>query len=213
LRQMIDLSHEIETGMPLFPGTTEIKIKDLHMVARDGFAEKQLGFTTHVGTHLDAPAHMLVAGQTLDSLPVETFWGKGRVLDVRIFKGNEIPAEVIQKELTKATPDFLLFYTGFAELWGRPEYFGDYPVLSLKAAEIIAQSPLKGIGLDAPSVDSMKAEQYVIHHTLFKAGKIIVENLNRLEQLIGKDFYLSVFPLKVRQADGMPVRAVAILKL
>jgi len=83
----------------------------------------------------------------------------------------------------------------------------------LKAAEIIAQSPLKGIGLDAPSVDSMKAEQYVIHHMLFKAGKIIVENLNRLEQLIGKDFYLSVFPLKVRQADGMPVRAVAILKL
>lgn len=211
LQQLIDLSHKIEMGMPLFPGTPEIKIKDLHIVARDGFAEKQLLFTTHVGTHLDAPAHMLAEGPTLDSLPIDNFWGKARVLDVRGFKGSEIPADFIRKALGDELPEFLLFYTGFAELWGKQEYFGDYPVLSRQAAELIAQSSVKGIGLDAPSVDAMDAEQYVVHHTLFNAGKIIVENMNRLEQVLNKDFYLGVFPLKVKQADGMPVRAVAIL--
>ncbi len=210
--KLIDLSHEIEENMPLFPGTSPIAIETLHTVAKDGFAEKRLSFTTHVGTHLDAPAHMLSNGRTMEALPVEQFWGRAKVADVRSWVGKEIPADFVRSFLEPKAPDFLLLYTGFAARWGNPDYFGDFPVLSETAARVLADSSVKGLGLDAPSVDPMTASVYTIHLTLFKAGKIIIENLTNLHLLRAKEFTLSVFPLKVKNADGMPVRAVAILE-
>jgi len=41
---------------------------------------------------------------------------------------------------------------------------------------------------------------------------VIIENLARLEPLIGKEFIFSCLPLKIVDADGSPIRAVAIVK-
>ncbi len=32
---------------------------------------------THSGTHLDAPAHLIADGATIDKMPVLKFYGKG----------------------------------------------------------------------------------------------------------------------------------------
>ncbi|WP_456439075.1 cyclase family protein [Caldithrix abyssi] len=211
MNTVIDLSHPIVEGMPLFPGTLPIKIKQLHVVEKDGFAEKQVTITTHVGTHLDAPAHMEKNGKTVDQLPVQQFWGSALVVDVRPFVNEPIPADLIENVLNDDPPDFLLLYTAFAEKWGAEDYFGRFPVLSLQATDLICNSRLKGIGLDAPSVDAMDAQVYRVHQKLFAAEKIIVENLTNLHTLPPIKFWFGVFPLKVKGADGMPVRAVAIL--
>ncbi len=211
--ELIDLSHPITNDMPLFPGTPPIKVEQLHTVEKDGFAEKRFLLTTHVGTHLDAPAHMLAQGKTVDQFALEKFWGTATVVDVSRLNNRQIPHQLVLEALERQPVlDFLLFFTGFGDLWGQDEYFGDFPVLSEQATKVICQSKLKGIGLDAPSVDAMEVEMYRNHLQLFNADKIIIENMTNLKQLINTRFRLAVFPLKVAQADGMPVRAVAILK-
>jgi kynurenine formamidase len=39
---------------------------------------------------------------------------------------------------------------------------------------------------------------------------VIIENLNDLASLIGKEFLIACFPLNIPNADASPVRAVGI---
>lgn len=57
----------------------------------------------------------------------------------------------------------------------------------------------------------MKVIDFIIHHTLFKEGKLIIENLTNLDNL-KKEFLFVATPLKYKNADGSPVRAIAIEK-
>ncbi len=208
----IDLSHPIQEDMPLYPGTPAVQIKRLHKLGKDGFREKQITFTTHVGTHLDSPAHMLAAGKSVDQLPLSKFYGRGILLDVRLFTGRTIPKEFLLDYPEIEALEFVLFYSGYQHYWGSEKYFDGFPVLSPQAADILLKMGLKGIGFDAVSVDLMDSTDYPIHHKILSNGLIIVENLTNLNRLLKQSFILSVFPLKVDQADGMPVRAVAIIE-
>ncbi len=49
-----------------------------------------------------------------------------------------------------------------------------------------------------------------VHHTLLRAGIVIVEGLRGLDELpLGVPIELTVLPLRIEGADGCPVRAIA----
>lgn len=208
--KLIDLSHPIEPGMPIFPGMAQPTVRDDFTVARDGFAEKYLGMHTHTGTHIDAPAHMLAEGLTLDRLPLEQFFGRGAVLDVR---GRSIIDTAFLKENASliVKTDFLLFCTGWDQKWGHDDYFTGYPALDAAASAWLARHTLKGVGVDAISIDAADVEQYRVHHHLLSQSMIIIENCLGLERLIDQSFDFSCPPLPLTGADGSPVRAVALI--
>ncbi len=211
--RFIDLSHPIRENMPLYPGTPPVRIEQLRRIETDGYREKRITFTTHTGTHVDAPAHILENGKTLDQLPLSLFYGKGIVLDVRAFKGQSIPAEFLQTQNSWQSAEYVLFFTGFSARWGSEAYFKDFPVLSLAAADLlINEGKLKGVGFDAVSPDTMDSDDLPVHHKFLNAEKLIIENLTDLSLLLNKEFELSLFPIPVSDADGLPVRAVALLR-
>jgi len=107
--------------------------------------------------------------------------------------------------------EFVLFHTGWSRLWGKETYFEGFPVLAPAAAHWLADRELKGIGFDAVSVDPVGSADYPNHRILFRKGMLSIENLTGLEPLIGRRFLFSCLPLKIEEADGSPVRAVAIL--
>jgi len=78
---VIDISHTITQGMPVYPGAIPPLIRQATTVANDGFAEKSVSIYTHTGTHIDAPAHMLEAGPTLDQFGAGHFVGTACVVD------------------------------------------------------------------------------------------------------------------------------------
>lgn len=208
--KLIDLSHPMTPNMPVFPGMAQPTVRNDFTIARDGFAEKYLGMHTHTGTHIDAPAHMLANGLTLDQLPVDQFIGTGAVLDVR---GRTVIDRAFLKENESAIvkSDFILFCTGWDQKWGQDCYFSDYPALDAAASVWLAQYTLKGVGVDAISIDAADAEPYTVHHHLLSKSMIIIENCRGLERLINQSFDFSCLPLPVVGADGSPVRAVALL--
>lgn len=209
--QTLDLSHVISSDMPVFPGTPYPKIKSASTLAVAGFVEKEVTLYTHTGTHLDAPAHILPAGQTLDAYPAQWFWGQGVTLDFsRLKRGAIEKKDILPFASTIREADFVLLHTGWSNYWGDPSYFADYPVLTAEAAEWLATFNLKGFGVDAISVDGMDAADYTIHKLFLSKKTVIIENLTNLSSLIGRNFNLFCFPLMLKDADGSPVRAVAI---
>ena len=170
---------------------------------------------SHTGTHIDAPAHILPGTATLDQLPPETFIGSAFVLDVSKLTGGQIDLSLLQPHRTLLEQScFLLLRTGWEQHWGEEEYFRNYPVLSRDAAEWLATLDLKGLGMDCISADP--ADQLLLpnHRILLGSGMVIIENLKNLGKLpeySQKQFDLICLPLNIRDADGSPVRAMAIL--
>jgi len=210
--QVIDLTHPITPSMPAYPGTEPPAIRQATTVEQDGFAEKWIGMYSHTGTHIDAPAHMLAGGPTLDQLGIDHFVGPARVLDVSALGGGAIGLAFLEARAAELEgAEFVLFHTGWSSRWNRDGYFSGFPVLAPEAARWLCARGLKGIGFDTMSADPVGVALFVNHLAFFQAGMIIIENLTGLDQLTGRSFRFACLPLKLEQADGSPVRAVAMV--
>ncbi len=207
---ILDLSHPLQNGMPVYPGTEPPVIRDLFTIEKDGFNEKGLEIVTHLGTHIDAAAHMLKNGKTLDEYSLDRFAGPGIKVDVSAEEVKEIEIHHLENVLlSNPQAEFLIIQTGWERFWGGDKYFMNFPVLSSRAAEWIAGRGLKGIGFDAVSVDPVSAEEMKIHRILLKTEMVIIENLTNLKKLPSGVFEFFCTPLKIKDADGSPVRAFA----
>lgn len=211
--RVIDLSHPMEKGMPLFPGTSAPSFDNIATVEKDGWSEKWMQFTSHTGTHIDVPAHLECEGDTVDRLPLCQFSGPGMAVDVsHIPEGQGIPLDFIkpyEKQIREC--DFVLLRSGWDRYWGEERYFEDYPVLTVEAARWLAHFSLKGIGVDMISLDIHGTFELPVHHTFFRGGMILIENLTNLDRLPGTGFMFHCFPINVIGADGSPVRAAAVV--
>lgn len=208
---IIDLTHTIKPDMPMYPGTAAPVMTTTGTLLKNGYREATLQLSSHSGTHMDAPSHLLQDGSPLDVMPVSQFYGRAAVLDV-----SELgPGGIITEDYLRARKDILLyaeyvlFYTGWEKLWNDPGYFGPFPVPDPDAARYLLSSGLKGIGTDALSVDPLESRELPVHRILLGGGLVIVESLC-LHKIIGRqDVMFFALPLKFGQADGAPVRAVA----
>ena len=210
--RVIDLTHTIESGMPVYPGTEPPILEPANTYDRDGFRETKISMFSHTGTHMDPPAHLFRDRTTLDAFPPEQFIGKALVIDCTSLKeGEAITMDHLSRYGTKAeTADFLLFYLGWDARWGSEAYFGDYPCIDDSVLEYILEGSYKGIGFDVIGLDPIADGNLTRHKKLFQTRDIInIENLCNLG-LCGNDlFWFSCFPLKIRDCDGSPIRAVA----
>src|SRR6185503_16146639 len=91
--EIIDLSQEIFTGMPVFPGLPEVKVtvyqshEQLENITGSETvspAVNLLELGEHTGTHVDALNHMArqYRGQSIDTMPLTMFYTEGICLDL-----------------------------------------------------------------------------------------------------------------------------------
>lgn len=206
-----DLSHTLAPGMPYFPGTEAPVFSRPFTVAGNGFAEQKITLLTHTGTHMDAPAHILAAGATLEQLGLPHFVGSAVALDL-----TSLPSGIIEVDHLRpfqrllAGLDFVLLRTGWCAHWGNAAYFRGYPVLSETAALWLAAFNFKGIGVDTISFDSHDSTLLPIHRVFLSRDIVLVENLVNLEKLPAGEFLFCCLPLKIAETDGAPVRAIGL---
>lgn len=209
--RIVDLSHPIHPGTPVYPGAPPVRLQPLATVHEHGFAERLISLTSHTGTHMDAPAHLLAGGRSLDRVPAERFVGRACVLDLTA-AGPEVPPRALEAQAGRlAGCTAVLLRTGWDRHWGDPAYLGGFPVLSAASARWLAAHGVTTAGVDAISFDPLDAPSLPIHRLLLGAGVLLVENLTRLACLPPAGFTLCCLPLPLADADGAPCRAVAIL--
>lgn len=200
----IDLSVPLNEKTPIYPGDPKTKIEKVGILESDGYADHYVSVGTHVGTHVDAPAHMVTGGKTLNEISVEQFIGRGRYIKV-LNKTFDLDAV---KKADILSGDIVIFDTGFADLYNDTSYFEDYPALPDDIARYLVDNKVKMVGFDMCSPDH---EPYPIHRTLLGGNVLIIENLTNLSQLAGKDFTVFALPINL-QIDGAPARVVAEIK-
>lgn len=204
----IDLTHTIRADMPVFPGTPAPVLQPAATLETAGFRETSLTLTSHTGTHMDAPAHLLPQGLTLDAYPAERLIGRGLLLDCR---GQALSPALLQGLSASLARDaFLLLHTGWWKTWDSGAYFQGCPFLPPAMASALVALGLRGVGIDGPSVDPISSDTLPAHRILLGAGLLILENLARLDQLTDASFTLCAFPLPYPNADGAPARVIAL---
>jgi kynurenine formamidase len=210
--RVIDLTHTISPDMPVYPGSNSPVLQQVASLDEEKYIEKKLTLNSHTGTHIDAPSHIIATGKTLDDYPPAAFCGPAVVLNLSHIIDRKIEKEdLLPYSVPLERVQFLLIHTGWSCYWGDKKYFLDPPVLSIAAAKWLATLRLKGIGVDTLSVDSNVSIGFPIHKTFLSCDTLIIENLTNLGRLTDKIFEFYCFPLKLAQADGSPVRAVAIV--
>lgn len=213
--KVIDLTHVISEDMPVYPGTEPPKLKVANTLEADGFKETLMTMYSHTGTHMDPPAHIYADGKTLDQMDISQFVGKAIVIDCTDLTEDDckIDMSYINKNRDKVDKaEFVLFNTGWNKKWGTMDYFGKFPVADPEVIEYLTTSRKKGFGVDVISIEPIADEDLPVHNIVLKNEMVIIENLMNLE-LLGDDLVtVCLLPLKYKDADGSPIRAVALLE-
>ena len=210
----LDLTLEISTKLPSFPGSPRPRFISWATNEDDGYNLELIFLSSHSGTHIDAPFHFIKKGLKIDKIPL-----KRLVTDAvlcRIKKGADkaiTKQDIIEFENKhgKLQPNStLIFATGWHKNLLKKYYFTKNPGLSISAAKYLVKKKISLVGIDSPSIDLGLDSRFLAHHQLLGNGILILENLCNLEKISGVHFKLVVLPLKLKGATGSPVRAIAL---
>ena len=228
--EIIDLSQEIFTGMPVFPGLPEVNIT-IHQSHEqlDGITDSdvvspavnRLEFGEHTGTHVDAINHMAreFRGQSIDTMPLKMFYTEGICLDLS-HKGLRELIEIadLERALSEAgheikRGDTVLLYTDHYRRAFRTEDWHKGPGVSIEAARWLGEQKIAAFGVEpaAPGVRGVSNKE--VHRICGELGFTHYENMCNLHQLTGRGRFRFIgLPLKIRGGTGSPVRAIAVFE-
>lgn len=203
--KIIDISQKISPEMPVYPGDPRFHSRPVCSFKLGHMCEvSELTIGSHCGTHIDAPLHMIPGGAPIESMPLENFYGPCRVLT--------LPCAVISDkmllEMDVREGERILLRTDPEGRWTRKDRFNP-AVMSIRAAQLLAQLHVRLVGIDSPTVENMEQCDGDVHRTLLEAGVAIVEGLC-LEEADRECYILSALPLNLPGENGAPCRAVLI---
>lgn len=199
----IDLTQPFTNAMPVYPGDPVPELTQVASLETHGHTDFHLSTRMHVGTHLDAPLHMLPGGKRLMDFPLQTFFGRGALINA---VGRAVIDESVLAGVRLERGDIVLILTGWSKKFGSPDYYHHYPVVTEPLANALVGASIAMVGLDFPSPDQ---PPFTVHKILLGHDVLILENLTNLEALqVSHEFNVVALPAKL-EADSAPVRVVA----
>lgn len=212
--RIVDLSHQVFHHMPVFPGHPCVEITAIRSIPEHGRSLEHLSFSSHAGTHVDAPSHFIPGGKTVDGIPLPSLMGRASIIDLsRKEKGSRITREelALRAEMFREG-SMVLLNTGWDRHFATPAFFDGYPSLTPDSARWIASRGISLLGMDTPSPGPVGPEGDAVHEALLGGCVILIESLRNLDMLYGKAFTLVALPLPLAECSGAPCRAIAILE-
>ncbi len=208
----VDLTHAFDNGMPVFPGLPDPSFEHIAQVEQDGYAMTRYSMLNHVGTHVDAPAHQIAGGDTLDEIGLERLVTDAVRIDVsQRDPHGAIPLEELRGELERVRRgDIVLFYSNNARNYGTDAYWTGWSYPDPDASRALIERGVSAVGFDGPSADPVDSTTMDLHRIWLSAGRMILENVNNLD-LLPDRAQIVVAPMKVARANGAPTRIFALL--
>ena len=160
---LVDLSHPWGADTPPFPGQSPPVIRTTHQIGVSGNQTfmQRYETTMHVGTHFDAQKHIVENGADLASIPLDTLFGEGIIVDISDSVGewDIIKPEHLTTRAEIRPGDILIYHTGWHDhfIYGKnpdlEKYVFRQPGGDIELAEWIVEMRLKWIGVDSGSPD------------------------------------------------------------
>jgi arylformamidase len=204
-RRVWDVSVPDVPGMHVYPGDPVLEVTQIRAIARGDAANlTHLALGAHTGTHVDAPAHFIEGGRTLDQMPLEHFVGEATVLDLRGRAAVDAAALAGQPIDRDA---IVLFKTDNSALWERDGFQEGFTYLTRDAAELLVARGVRTVGLDYLSIEQFGSRTFTVHKILLGRNVLIIEGLDLRAVEAGR-YQLACLPLRLEGVDGAPARAV-----
>ena len=214
--KILDLKLTISNKIPAFPGSPHPHFIPWENVKEDGYNLELLFLSSHTGTHMDAPYHFLEKGAKIHEISLEKLVSEAALIKSKKNGGEIITKTDIQKFEKKHGKiegfSSVIFQTGWQRNLQKKYYFTKNPGLSVSAAKYLASKKISLVGIDSPSIDVGTDSKFSVHQIFAKKGMLIVENLANLDKIKSPKFHLVVLPLKLKNATGSPVRAIAFVE-
>jgi kynurenine formamidase len=213
--KVVDLTLAISENIPTFPGSPQPNFISWENIEKDGYNLELLFLSSHTGTHIDAPYHFLKKGQKIDQIVIKRLITEAVLIKIRKSADQGITKTDIERFEKKHgiidDGSTIIFHTDWQKNLQKKSYFLRNPGLAVSGARYLASKKINLVGIDSPSIDLGKDGKFSVHHILAKNGILIVENLANLEKIHSEKFHLIVAPLKLKNATGSPVRAMALV--
>jgi arylformamidase len=205
MTRVIDISLPIFESMPIYPGTRKTGIKPFTSANGSVFLT-EISMTSHTGTHVDAPSHVIEGGDAIDTMPLKTFYGRCRVIDM-----THCESEITEKDLKlcKIRDSERVLFKTTNSIRGFNNFHNDYVYLSSEAARHLADKGVSLVGIDALSVKKNGLADNTAHIALLEKSIPILEGLD-LSKVDKGEYTLCAFPLAFKGLDGTPTRAVLL---
>jgi arylformamidase len=207
--KIIDLSHPLYSGMPNLDGIPTMFWDNFTFNGLGTWSDGRLRarsrvmhIAEHTGTHLDAPGHFDPDGHTVEQIPLENLLLPGHLLDLR----DKQPGDPINGPGT-----IVIAYTGQDVHWGEDGFTVNRPFVTEDGALWLVERGITLFGTDLIGIDNPAEWWDPTHRAFLGNGVPMVQQLNNLEPLVGRDFVFHALPLGMRGGTASPVRAVALV--
>jgi arylformamidase len=205
-RELIDISMALQNGMPAYPGDVPYEMKSsLTLKNGDICNLGSFEMSMHSGTHIDAPLHFIATGNSVTEMGLELFCGRAKVVELDIRSPVRVPD--LSRNPVASGDRILLKISANQGLGDSAVFAPDCAGISPAAATWLVEQGVALVGINCGSVDNPRAGGYEAHRILLSAGVVILENID-LSAVEAGEYYLACFPLRLRGANGSPVRAV-----
>lgn len=200
--RLVDLTRPLGPGSRVYPGDPPFRARTVASIEQQGYYNREVCMSEHISTHIDAPAHMIPGGDTVDKLQPARLIAPAVVFDLANACGPVTPRELVLASRRRRAQ---LPREGW---WLLLRIGGGCRTVAVETAEWMVRNRLAGLGVDAPSPDE---EPYPVHRALLSAGIPILENLAIPPWLDGHTVTLIVAPLPLEEGSGAPARVYALL--
>lgn len=221
--RLIDLTHTLSPDIPSWNGTCgfahTIKL-DYNTDEEISFRVQQIKMHAGIGTHLDAPAHCVLGGLSIESLALENFAAPCVLIDVSkkahaLFVTSVNDIKEFEKHYGAIQPgSIVVIRTGWEQFWNQPEkYRNDYhfPCVSQEAAEYLLEKGVLALGVDTLSPDRPELG-FPVHNTFLGAGRYLIENLACTDKLPPTGSFIMCLPIKTLDGTEAPARCVGLVR-
>lgn len=228
--EIIDLSQEIFSGMPVFPGLPEVEItlyasheewEGISGSQTISPAVNRLVLGEHTGTHVDALNHMgrEFRDQSIETMPLNMFYTSGLCLDLsekglrELIEPGDLERALARTGLKIQPGDTVLLYTDhYRRAFGTQDWQNG-PGLSAEAARWLGLQAVAAFGVEMASPGVRHLSNKAVHQICGEMGFTHYENLVNLHCLVDRGRFRFIgLPLKIRGGTGSPVRAIAVFE-
>ena len=226
-RSVIDLTHPLSPGLPVYPAYKPLQVRQHFSVARDGFAANEVTFDEHTGTHVDAPSHFVAGGATGDRIPPTQLIAPLAVVSL-VDRAAENPDALVTVDDLRAWEKrhgrlpagaLVAMNSGWDARANTTQRFLNQdakgvmhtPGFSEEASRfLVEQRDIGGVGVDTLSLDPGAAQKFVAHLAILGAGKYGVELLANLSRVPPSGATVFVGAMK-HEGTGGPARVLALV--
>jgi arylformamidase len=200
-----DISLPLGPGTPTYPGDPQPFIDRVTDARRgDRLTTSRFALGCHVGTHVDAPAHFLPDGASIEDLGLHHFMGPAVVIEVvgrRVVTASDLSGLPIPNRC------HVLIKTDNSRLLDGGAFSPDYSYFRPDAIEVLCERDPLSVGIDYYSLDPVDSPDYPAHAALAARGLPAYVCLD-LRRVSAGAYSFAGLPLRLQGVEACPVRAI-----